>query len=711
MKNSALNTSLIVHQHIFGNAGEFVDQYLHASFANDWRQIDLEFPEKKYLHSADLLALTADGCRFRACSTMWPVNIDEGSRISVFVLLADPIVRAKKVFLRVTGDSTQPNSELAREQGFRGYVEWCLGGGHGGVVICNYQTLHLSNVLTRELDIVQAVAGNQEFAEAMNYLGKMSFIGVADRPVCSIKKLQKKMSLCFPEIQMDSFLRYFYDQNRPSIYAQREAIKNELGEVLFERLVKANRFDTRLYQSALGNFLSSDDVRCLGHSASDQECICLSAPLASAHLTERPLLFLHIPKTAGSAFSHHLKNQFSHQTICPAAYLPNLLEIPRDQRAKYKLISGHFSDYARAIFEVPVDCLTVLREPVERVVSLLRYQTHLARGGPLYISHASHASIAKFSSRFHEEVLKGFYAILYTSDNQIFQTLSNHQVRVISGVRIEPNYGLTRDDLDAAKKNLVNYKFLGLTERMQDSLDLLAYTFGWAPITNIVMNETPKNVQHDDISRDLIDRIIELNQLDIELYAFGKDLFGQRNEEMRTRLQSEFGCELSVFDKLESHYALNYAKAKTASLLQSLGENEVGLGWHAWENNPGFELRWTGPGLDSFLDLRVLKQHDLVISFRIAGYASEVILASAIVSADGNRLPTQLVTGPSGEIFIQAVAELSLLNRKLPFLRVGIHLIATMSSKDINPAARNSPRIGLAIHALEIRPVGEGVTV
>jgi hypothetical protein len=708
MKNTALNAILFVHQHIFGNAGEFVDQYLHASFANEWRQIDLEFPENKYLSSADLLALTADGCRLRACSTMYPVSIDDESRISSFVLLADPIVRAKQVFLRVAGDSTQPNSELAREQGFRGYVEWALGGGHGGVVICNYQTLHLSNVLTRELDIVQAVAGNQEFAEAMNYLGKVGVVGVADRPVCSIKKLQQTRSLCFPELQMDSLLRYFSGQNRPSIQAQRETIKNELGEALFERLVEANRLDTQIYQSVLKKFGSSDDALCLGHAASDQECGCLNAPLTSSHLAERPLFFLHIPKTAGTAFSLHLKNQFSHQTICPAAYWPDLLEIPNDQRVKYKLISGHFSDLARAMFEVPVDCLTVLREPVERVLSLLRYQNHLATGEPLYFSHAS---ITELASRFREEVVKGFNAMLNTSDSRIIESLSNYQVRVISGGIIEPSYVLTRKDLDAAKRNIVGYKFLGLTERMQDSLDLLAYTFGWAPITNVVMNETPKNVQHDDISPDLIDRIIELNQLDIELYAFAKDVFEQRNEEMRTRLQSEFGCELSFFDKLESRYALTYEKAKSASLLQSLGDNAVGFGWYAWESNSGGGLRWTGPGPDSFLDLRVLKQHDLLISFRIAGYASEAIVASAIVSADGNRLPTQLVTGTSGEIFIQAVAGLSLLNHKLPFLRVGIHLMTTMSAKDINPAARNNRRLGLAIHALGVRPVGEGVAL
>ena len=139
MKNTALNASLLIHQHIFGNAGEFVDQYLHAAFANVWRQIDQQFPENKFLTSADLLPLTKDGGRIRSCSTMFTVSINEDSRFAIFVLLADPIVRAKQVFLRVAGDSTQPNSELARERGFRGYVEWALGGGNGGVVICNYQ--------------------------------------------------------------------------------------------------------------------------------------------------------------------------------------------------------------------------------------------------------------------------------------------------------------------------------------------------------------------------------------------------------------------------------------------------------------------------------------------------------------------------------------------------------------------------------------------
>jgi hypothetical protein len=255
---------------------------------------------------------------------------------------------------------------------------------------------------------------------------------------------------------------------------------------------------------------------------------------------------------------------------------------------------------------------------------------------------------------------------------------------------------------------------------MQESLDMLSFLMGWAPIDDLVINETPKIAGRGNAPTLVIDRICELNSLDLQLYEYAKEIFNKQQSLMPKYLfarqadRSKLNVTRSI-KGMNDCYALNYANNGTERhdrFNSKLGFGPVGASWWEWEERPnGGGCRWTGPGTDSFLDLPVVKLHDLLIAFRVAGYASEPILSSAIVSADGELLDTQLVTGPSGEIYIQAVAGLSLLNQKLPFLRVGIHLMATMSAKDINPAARNSRRLGLAIHALEVRPVGDGVTV
>lgn len=107
------------------------------------------------------------------------------------------------------------------------------------------------------------------------------------------------------------------------------------------------------------------------------------------------------------------------------------------------------------------------------------------------------------------------------------------------------------------------------------------------------------------------------------------------------------------------------------------------------------------------MNLPIIKSQPLLIAFRISGYASEAILSSAVISADGKRLATEVLINSACEIYLQAVAETSRLNLNLPFLRVGIHLVATMPARDINPAASNNRRLGVAIHAVDVRPIEE----
>ena len=78
---------------------------------------------------------------------------------------------------------------------------------------------------------------------------------------------------------------------------------------------------------------------------------------------------MHLPKTAGTSLTHFLKSQFSEENICPVHTSGDLTKISEFARRKYKFYAGHFSfsDFDTDIGSI--DFITILRDPLQRVLS------------------------------------------------------------------------------------------------------------------------------------------------------------------------------------------------------------------------------------------------------------------------------------------------------------------------------------------------------
>jgi hypothetical protein len=86
-----------------------------------------------------------------------------------------PIDRASSVYqFGPGGNARAKNSEIAQRGDFRKYVAWCLedwqGRRQGGVVIRNYQVMHLSDASFRDGYIYRAETKEQDLVEALFFL-------------------------------------------------------------------------------------------------------------------------------------------------------------------------------------------------------------------------------------------------------------------------------------------------------------------------------------------------------------------------------------------------------------------------------------------------------------------------------------------------------------------------------------------------------------
>ncbi len=94
---------------------------------------------------------------------------------------------------------------------------------------------------------------------------------------------------------------------------------------------------------------------------------------------DRPVLFLHIAKTAGTSIVHFFRQRLPAESVCSHG---DFLQYPagriqfREQLLRHQFISGHFG--YRHIADLVGECysFTFLRDPVDRVLSFYNFCQH-----------------------------------------------------------------------------------------------------------------------------------------------------------------------------------------------------------------------------------------------------------------------------------------------------------------------------------------------
>jgi len=93
---------------------------------------------------------------------------------------------------------------------------------------------------------------------------------------------------------------------------------------------------------------------------------------------------------------------------------------------------------------------------------------------------------------------------------------------------------MTRKDLEIAKRNLESFAVVGLTERMEDTIELISDTFG-VPVTKSGQANAGLMKRDQNFSKEIIELIRQRNELDIELYEHAKRLFEKQFKEYKRR--------------------------------------------------------------------------------------------------------------------------------------------------------------------------------
>ena len=236
--------------------------------------------------------------------------------------------------------------------------------------------------------------------------------------------------------------------------------------------------------------------------------------MTSVDAGEQPILiFLHIPKTGGQTLSEILDKVYAPEKIYtidyadPARALEGFRNLPSEKRAGYSLIRGHAAFGLHKILSRPARYITFLRDPVERAASLY---AHILRDHGHYL---------------HEQVR--IMSFLEFATSSLTAEMDNGQARLLTGFNTSPS-GQRPPDLEerAIAALREHFIFVGLTERYDESLLLLAKRLGWRRLPGCrPLNVNPNPILATSLLSEELAKIEAFNSIDRQVYRYARDNF------------------------------------------------------------------------------------------------------------------------------------------------------------------------------------------
>lgn len=257
---------------------------------------------------------------------------------------------------------------------------------------------------------------------------------------------------------------------------------------------------------------------------------------------EPTTIFLHIPKTAGSSLSKVVTGQFrpaetyhirNPQEVRSPKYAPSFGSVDEfaalddAEKQRYRCLLGHMNFGLHAVIPQPCRYITLLRDPVERVLSAYHHHQRRLRldtGDP-------NASV-------------GLEQFIAERPGNI-----DHQCRLVSGSRFTQWAYAARSPDEIRQRILSNlenhFSLIGRVERFLDSLALMECELGWSGLSYEHTNAGNRPKSEDEFSADDLAMLRDQQALDLELIEFADRWMndrishhGQRFLEARERIQT-----------------------------------------------------------------------------------------------------------------------------------------------------------------------------
>ncbi|MBK9122917.1 MAG: sulfotransferase family 2 domain-containing protein [Chloroflexi bacterium] len=204
------------------------------------------------------------------------------------------------------------------------------------------------------------------------------------------------------------------------------------------------------------------------------------------------VVFLHIPKTGGMSLYDVLRRNYAGlpayvQFETRSAGEHALFERPQHERDSLAYVAGHVHYGIHAIWSEPAAYFTMLRDPVDRLISQYYYVT----------TSRDHRNYEKRSAVTFSE-----FALEERHGSYVARRLAGY-ADPVNHVPFKPGELSASEMIDLAVANLKRHAVVGLTSEFDTSLLLLRRAFGWKRLYYVRRNTTKQVHERSEISADL----------------------------------------------------------------------------------------------------------------------------------------------------------------------------------------------------------------
>lgn len=263
------------------------------------------------------------------------------------------------------------------------------------------------------------------------------------------------------------------------------------------------------------------------------------------------IIFVHIAKTAGTSFNKMIEDNFSNKFKSTE----EIEDWSREYGSIYdafqsggkvgyhpEYCDAHFGHGFHRLFDCDYKYVTMLRDPVDRTISAIRFNAHrVPRNNPgifadsvfqsLYTHTYKNNKPQTFVKNLQQhnilcnQMTKQLSGLMNLDDISLSQELKNtalwfppyfHEKRLYSDVEMS-------NILDAAIANVEKYAFVGIQERMQSSMLRFGKIFPKLNIKAITSRHKASQNRYLNVNKSVIATIKDMNKYDIMLYEHFKD--------------------------------------------------------------------------------------------------------------------------------------------------------------------------------------------
>lgn len=238
---------IILHYHLFKNAGTSLDHILKENFKEGWHEHEGPGPGWRAEDVTEYLIQHPEIVVLSSHTALLPPPELPNTTVYPVIFIRHPIDRIRSIYefeRKQTADTE--GARMAKQTDMAGYIKWRLGR-KGDRSIRNFQAYRLAFAVPESMDGRKL----SEDERAMKALETLPFIGVVEKFDESLARLQDWLKPVFPHIEFKP-TKANVTQSREMTLEERAAqLETEIGSSAFQDLVQANALDLKLY-SKLG---------------------------------------------------------------------------------------------------------------------------------------------------------------------------------------------------------------------------------------------------------------------------------------------------------------------------------------------------------------------------------------------------------------------------------------------------------------------------